>query len=188
MIGYTILCVPETNPFATESSAEKKSLKQLAISAKEGALLYRKNGNRTRQIQLICLSVAFFVDQVCKSDEMMSIVQISWLCWGPIAMSYYSSITKMTKSVFGIATSRFCKQRISDNMHLLFSLISGTLQPIVVAFTTTAWMFYTGWCSFIFEHKIIFLSEAQEILTSFINIIIFSYCKNLFRIFCSNYV
>ena len=153
MIGYTILCVPETNPFTTESPTEKKNLKQLAISAKEGALLYRKNGNRPRQIQLICLSVAFFVGQVCKSDEMMSIVQISWLCWGPIAMSYYSSITKMTISVFGIATSRFCNQRISDNMHLLFSLISGTLQPIVVAFTTTAWMFYTGWCSFIFQLK-----------------------------------
>ena len=145
MIGYAILSVHETNPFATESSAEKKSLKQLAISAKEGALLYRKNGNRTRQIQLICLSAAFFVDQVCKSDEMMSIVQISWLCWGPIAMSYYKSINKMAKSLFGLATSRLCKQKISDNMHLLFSLTSGTLQPIVVAFTTTAWMFYTGW-------------------------------------------
>ena len=168
MIGYTILCVPETNPFATESShasAEKKSLKQLAISAKEGALLYRKNGNRMRLIQLICLSVAFFVDQVCKSDEMMSIVQISWLCWGPIAMSYYSSITKMTKSVFGIATSKFCKQRISDNMHLFFSLISGTLQPVVVAFTNTAWMFYTGWCSFMFQHK--HLEHPVEKLSKF---------------------
>ena len=140
IIVYTLFLVPETNA----KTNKKKDFKKLFLQVKEGAFLYKNHGNRRKQLQLVCLTLAFFTDYICKTDDILSIVQISWLCWGAIAMSYFKSITTVTSSMFGLITSRIFRKKISHDTNLVLALISGAVGPILVAFTTSAWMLYSG--------------------------------------------
>ena len=59
-------------------------------------------------------------------------------------MSYFESITTVTSSMFGLITSRIFRKKISDDTNLILALISGAVGPILVAFTTSAWMLCLG--------------------------------------------
>ena len=56
-------------------------------------------------------------------------------------MNYF---TQITESMFGLITSQLCKDKMSHNAKLILSLISGAVEPILIAFTTLPWMQYVG--------------------------------------------
>ncbi len=112
---------------------------------KAGALILLRNEDKAKRTQLLLLTLIFCLDILSKpAPKLYSLVQISWVGWGPLQLGLYKAFSSGGSSLFTLVMTFVLKKCLADDIHLFLAQSTSIIGLVIAAFTSAGWMFYLG--------------------------------------------
>ncbi len=139
IITWVLIMVPETRDTDTECKTDTKQ------KTPRGILQLCSQTDKIEQIQLILFLIAYCLDKLHSIQlNLLNTTLIAWINLGPTHLGYYHGINNFGNALLVLIIVTIGKKYIKEHVNMVVASISGILEPIMMAFATTEWMFYLG--------------------------------------------